>query len=345
MRIALCLEQTLGHRTHTRNLIEAARTRPVDVEVVLVECAEPGRLSMPWAVRASVNACRQLRKRMPVDVALFHTQSVGLLAQRATGGRPYVISLDATPTQIDSMGSYYNHWRSRRGIEWGKATVYRRVLRGAAGIVAWSDWVRASLVEEYGVDPGRVCVVPPGAGPEFFSIEPHAAEAVPNILFVGGDFYRKGGDVLLKVFEQLAGRATLTIVTTDPLGPQPPGVTVVNNATPGSRTLIECYERADIFCLPTRADAAAIAVSEAMAAGLGVVTTNVGSVGEAVQSEQSGLIVRPGSESEFFVALDRLISDRALLRRLRDGGRQRAREHLDARINAERLLGFLETVA
>jgi glycosyltransferase involved in cell wall biosynthesis len=345
VRIGLCLEQTLGHRTHSLNLIEAAHHASLDIQLVSVEYSDRKSVPLPWAVRGSIDACRQLRRLAPTDVTLFHTQSIGLLAPLATGGRPYVVSLDATPAQIDEMAGWYSHGRHARGVETVKRGLYRRVLGGAAGVIAWSDWARDSLVSDYAVDPERVSVVHPGAGSAFFEIERQQPNAVPRILFVGGDFYRKGGDLLLDVFRQMQGRALLTLVTTADVGSLPPGVTVVSDATPGSRRLAECYAAADIFCLPTRADATALVVSEAMAAGLAVITTNVGGVAEAVVDGESGLVVTPDSEPELAEALFRLLDDSAMLERLQRQARSRARQSLDARANAGRIFQLLTEVA
>ena len=60
----------------------------------------------------------------------------------------------------------------------------------------WSTWTRRSLVEEYGVDPQRVEVVPPGIDLERWA-PGERREGPPRILFVGGDLYRKGGATLL----------------------------------------------------------------------------------------------------------------------------------------------------
>src|SRR5207248_1769970 len=79
----------------------------------------------------------------------------------------------------------------------------RRVFQAAAGLVAFSEWTRRSLIEDYGVDPARVRVlIPTGAAPAYFDVgqrrpqsELHSSgERRPvRLLFVGGDFHRKGG--------------------------------------------------------------------------------------------------------------------------------------------------------
>ena len=62
------------------------------------------------------------------------------------------------------------------------------------------------------------------------------------------------------------------------------------------------------------ADCLAIVLSEAGAAGLPLVTTDVGAISELVRPEQTGLLVPPGDDVALTAALDRLASDPALRR-------------------------------
>ena len=75
-----------------------------------------------------------------------------------------------------------------------------------------------------------------------------------------------------------------------------------------------------------------MAVLEAMAAGLAVVTTPVGAIPDAIQDGQTGLLVPPGDAAALAEALARLIADPALRRRL--GLQARARFAADFSIDA-----------
>jgi len=342
MKLSLCLEQTLGHRAHTRNL-ERATEGIQGASVVRVEYRERGRLPLPWTVRGSMDACRELRRRPAADVTFFHTQSIGLFAAHATRGAKYAISVDATPRQMDTMGDWYGHRRNSGPIEVAKCFLYRRVLQRAAIVVAWSDWAQESLVTDYGVQRRRVAVVHPGAPGEFFRI-PRTRLRRPTILFVGGDFDRKGGALLLEAFAALREQANLLVVTSAPLS-EALGVEVVRNASPGSPELLDAYSRSDIFCLPTFGDCTSIAIEEAMAAGLPVVTTGVGSNPSTVIDGCSGMIVQPGSVAEVVTALARLIDDGELRRTMGQNAREAAALDMDAEKNARRLVGLLKGAA
>lgn len=341
--VALCLEQTLGHRAHTLNLEAAAGARAQPTPVVRVEYPEDPRLRVPWAARGSGQALRKLRA-LPgrPDVTLFHTSTISLAAPAF--GTPYVVSVDATPLQIDAMGRWYRHERSPALVERAKTAWYRRVFGRARAMVAWSDWSAKSLTRDYGVNPERIHVFHPGAGCAFFDLERTGAASVPTILFVGGDFERKGGDTLLDAFAPLAGRARLVMVTAAAV-PERPGVSVERGVTPGSRRLLSAYANADIFCLPTRGDCTSVAIEEAMAAGLPVVTTAVGSNAETIADGESGLLIPADDPATLTGALTRLVEDAAERIRMGAAARERAQDAYHAQSNAHGILDLLEAVA
>ena len=338
-RQALCLEQTLGHRTHSANLEAAAGA---DFAVLPVNYPEAGRVPAPWALRGSAAALRTLGHRR-YDGALFHTQTIALFAPLAAAKGRYVVSVDATPARLDEMGRWYAHGRHPRALEAAKRRWYGRVLAGAGAVVAWSEWAAQSLVAEYGVPRERIKVIHPGAPAALFDLPRGESSRRPRILFVGGDLERKGGDALLRAFAPLAGRADLVLVTEAEVAPGE-GVEVHRGIRPGSAAHLAAFAEADIFCLPTRGDCTPVAIGEAMAAGLPVVATDIGSNAEVVR-EGTGIVVPVDDEEALRAALTTLVDDAVLRQQLSTGAREHARLRMDARANAERVLGLVREVA
>ena len=94
---------------------------------------------------------------------------------------------------------------------------------------------------------------------------------------------------------------------------------------------------ADILVLPSHAEGLAMAVLEGLSYGLAVVTTPVGAHPEVIEPGISGLFVPPGDVDALAAALQRLIDDKDLRRRLGMAARLRFLEKFDVRAYAGRL--------
>lgn len=359
-RIGFVIEQALGHVTHTRNLRDAlVGNETVDAHWVLPAWETEGlsaRIPLynrNWTVRAGLQARRglaRLSRRVDLDALFFHTQVPAMLALDWIRRLPSVVSLDATPRQYDRLGAYYDHEIGAGWVEAAKWRLARRVFREAHALVAWSEWAKCGLVEEYGVATEQVTVIPPGVDAAWWSRpEPrHQASGRPlQILFVGGNLERKGGRLLLDAFRRLRAEGLpvdLNLVTRTPLEPEP-GVRIYDDLTPNSERLRDLYFRSDIFCLPTRADCLPLVLAEAGASGLPAVASAVAAIPEIVRHEQTGLVVPPDDEEALVAALRRLILEPELRLAL---GRRAARlveTDFDAATNAARLLRLVQGVA
>lgn len=176
-----------------------------------------------------------------------------------------------------------------------------------------------------------------------------SATATLEVLFVGGDLTRKGGDLLIEACARLRGRADLPefvlhLVTGATVEPAP-GVVVHHGLTANSPELIARFHAADVFALPTLGDCLPLVLAEAGAAGLPMVSTDVGAIGEIVVPGVTGELVRPGNVDDLTEALARLLGDRDVRRAYGDNARRLVEQEHDARANTTKLLALLATIA
>jgi glycosyltransferase involved in cell wall biosynthesis len=165
-----------------------------------------------------------------------------------------------------------------------------------------------------------------------------------NILFVGGDFPRKGGDLLLDtVRTHFRGRVELHLVTSADVQAGD-DVFVHQGVKPLSPELFRRFAEADVFVLPTRGDCLAMVLGESMAACLPIITTRVGAHAEAVEDGKSGFLIERDDAAALRDRIDRLERDRTLCfdmgMRSREIGEARFSMHKNANRIADILLAI-----
>ena len=218
---------------------------------------------------------------------------------------------------------------------------------GAVVRTTTSEWAKQGVVRDYEVAPEEVIVIPPGVNPDDWAApRPRAAHDGPvKILFVGGNFERKGGLLLLEAFRQLRSLGVeLHLVTRDSL-PEEPGIVVYHDVQPNSLQLKQLYHSCDIFCLPTKGDCLPMVLSEAGAAGLPAVSTQIAAIPEIIRHGETGFVVPMNDPAALTNALRELVCDPQL--RLHQGRQavKAVRDGFDAQRNALRLLDVLKDVA
>jgi len=354
-RLGFIMEQTLGHITHDRNLRQFVNA---DGEVVPEWIPiEYNRLDVwerlpfirnNWSLRASLRArifVREHLRQQMLDGLFFHTQVTSLFSASFMRQIPTLVSLDATPVNMDSVGQHYGHSRSRiPGIEALKAALNRHVFRAARHLVTWNHWARNSLIKDYGIEPEKITAISPGVdlGRWRFDRFPRPKQEPVRLLFVGGDFQRKGGPILLEVYQMaLQGKCELDIVTRDPVDITGlSGVRVHHGITSNSPELLALYAAADIFVLPTLGECYSLAGIEALASELPLVISDIGATHEIIGENEGGITVPPGDKDALAEAILRLVNDPDLRRQLGWAGRKRAEKLFDGERNYKAIIAL-----
>lgn len=262
--------------------------------------------------------------------------------------RPVVYDLDWTLEQQEAWSRMYFRRPPKRGLRLAAARAGERAFFSRVTLFTpWSAWAADGL-RAAGIDDDRILELPPGVDLDQWRPRPElrgdAGERLPRLLFVGGDFQRKGGDLVVEaVRTALRGRCELDIVTRDPTVKPEPGIRV-HRAEPNSPLLRELYAGADLFVMPSRAECFGIATVEAMASGLPVLVGDVGGGRSIVDHGQTGWLVEP-SAGGVVGTLQAALSDRSRLRAMGDAARRVAEQRFNGRVNDGRIVDILAEMA
>jgi glycosyltransferase involved in cell wall biosynthesis len=215
----------------------------------------------------------------------------------------------------------------------------RRLYDSVDAVVAHSEYGRRRLVDELGVNPGKVRVIHHGAF-EFLTrapegqlppeLEPGPA-GPPVVLFFGLLRPYKGIEVLLDAWRSSADGAELWIVGRPRMDLDrlrslaPAGVRWVPRFV-SEGELVACFRRADVVVLPylrtERFDFSGV-LATALAFGKATVLSDVGGFSEVAQAGAARL-VKPGDPDALAAALGPLLRDPEDRARLARGAREAA---------------------
>ncbi len=231
--------------------------------------------------------------------------------------------------------------------EW--LTLEQRAYDNAAHVCVRSNAVRQSLVDDYGIRRDKVSVVGGGAN---LGLLPDAVTrpigGPPRILFIGTDFYRKGGDLVLQAFAEVRKsipQSRLVMVTRLPRSHGLPMTHVEVIESGFNREIIRSqFPLADVFVLPSRLETWGDAILEAMAFGIACIGVTGQPMEEIILHEKTGLLVEPENPEALSQALAQLLSDRAYCRMLGASGRSHLEKEFTWPIVAARLSNVIEQV-
>ncbi len=110
------------------------------------------------------------------------------------------------------------------------------------------------------------------------------------------------------------------------LGEQRPDVRADQVLMP-NQTIVDHYQAADLFLLPSTVETFGIVLLEAMAAGLAVVATDVPGCRHVVQDGSNGLLIPPRNPERLAVVIRQVAENLDLRQRISQAGRQTALAH------------------
>lgn len=261
---------------------------------------------------------KRLRQRGVGDV-IFSPWSVPIAFLKTD--RPIAYWHDATHAGLFDFYPEYTNLCNRT-IQNGHLIEETALQRSCAAIFS-SDWAAKSAIEDYKADPKKVHVVPFGANLEKPPSPTEVGQSIRarsknvcKLLFIGVDWFRKGGDLALQVAEKLNRiglRTELTIVGCDPFTAKnrPSFVRCegfLSKQNPSHLKRIEDLLAESHFLLvPSMAEAFGIVYCEANAYGVPSLARAVGGVPTVIKEGQNGFLfpVESGA-SDYVQIIERL---------------------------------------
>jgi glycogen(starch) synthase len=284
--------------------VERVRARGVEVEVISPAVFRDFGLTYgdgvlanarrrPWAVPGLFSSMIVAARHAGARADLLHAHWLPAGAAAALSRRPFVVTIHGSDFEL-----------ARRA-----PAVARAVFRRARAVVCVSPAL-AAAVERLGAT--RIHVVPNGVD---LPPEPGEPSAPPHVLFAGRLSAEKGVEDLLEAARGLE----LVVVGDGPLRELVPGALGFVPRDELSRQ----YAAATVVASPSRREGFGLTCAEAMAHARPVVATAVGNLRDLVVDGETGLLVPPRDPQAMRTALERILADRALGRRLGAAGRAR----------------------
>jgi len=304
------LQAATGGYVYDRRMIAGLRDLGWQVTIHTLEA------SFPHPTAGALNHAQEILARLP-------DQALVLVDGLALGAMPHIIHPHAKRLRL--LALIHHPLAAESGLAPDQALDLAQsehlALQGMRHVLVTSHATQRALLA-YGVDPGRVSVVEPGT--DAAPLAPRRRGNTLNMLCVATLTPRKGHDLLFEALLPLSPHWQLTCVgsltrspaTVEALRHQLRQLRldrqVVLAGEVDSSALAQFYAQANLFVLATRFEGYGMAVAEALAHGLPVISTRVGAIPELVGS-QAGLLVATEDVGMLRAALDRVLSEPDLL--------------------------------
>ena len=307
------------------------------------------RLATVASTPLSASLAFQRLREHPDIVHLHFPYPLGEMVQWMFGrGAPVVLTYHSDVIRQASILRYYRPWMMRALDATEAIIIGSPPMRQSAHLAGYQE--KLHLIP-YGISLSRFAASPTESELarvryRYLAERAMVAEPSPLLLFVGRLRYYKGLDTLVAALPEI--QAQLVIAGSGPMLGEWQDLAAQMNVSDRvlwlgdvpDEDLATLYHLADLFVLPAShpSEAFGLVQVEAMAAGLPVVCTELGTGTTYVnRNGETGLVVPPRDPSALASAINRLLADSVLRAAMGEAARLRARE-FDLEVMVDRVL-------
>ena len=309
-----------------------------------------GALAHTFETRTRIRALERSGVTLSAAYILHH--SLVAFSRQGLGHRiPFLLGMDTTPLYCLERGFTYAHpvFDPNKIVSRTKHRMVCSALEKAFHLLPLSYGVKESLIEHYGMPAEKITVMPPGINVDKWSVPSRIVRSDSalgrpiRILFVGLDFERKGGNLLLSLAQRPEFQnIEFHFVCGSSIPTNSKNVFIHTNVEPNTERLISLYRDADIFALPTSADTHSLVSLEAMAMGLPVISTRVGGIVDVIEDGKTGYLIEPKDIETLTDRIRRLVGSHELRREMGLAGRTRVEKRFNIDVISEKVVELLK---
>ncbi|MBW4421993.1 MAG: glycosyltransferase family 4 protein [Myxacorys californica WJT36-NPBG1] len=190
----------------------------------------------------------------------------------------------------------------------------RLALQRSSLAIYSSDWAAQTAIDYYNADPAKVKVVPFGANVESYETVEEIKELIESrprnkckLLFLGVDWFRKGGDLALEIaigLNHLGLDTELTVVGCEPVfeGSLPDFIKplgfISKSTHEGRKEIYRLIANSHFLILPSIADCTPIVFCEATSLGVPCLARRVGGIPTIIKDDLNGKLFDPNSNAD-----------------------------------------------
>lgn len=223
-------------------------------------------------------------------------------------------------------------------------TYHRRKVEHASLLIAVTEPLRQSLIDDLGFHPERAFTLTMGVDTSHFTPLPEKPVNDPPVVITVSRLHRaKGHKFLLEALARIRDTGARFHYKVVGLGPHEAEIRETVNqfalqeqvtftGTLSETEVLEALRAADIFVLPSvgKGEAAPVSVMEAMSCGLPVIVSRIGGTPWMIDHEEDGYLTDQGAVDQLYYYLFKLISNKSLRREIGNEARRRAVNDFDA---------------